>query len=154
MTAVQSSSLMRTSSPSRVMPALLTTMSSPPSSAIATSTSAAGRVGVAHVGLQGDRACRPPRSIFVDDAFGRGRGAGVVDGDRGAVRGQLQRDGRTDAARRAGDQRDLAGQVRHQREPPRRSSLDADDSTRDRGDAVDALGETGEHVAGTGLDRA
>jgi hypothetical protein len=64
MTASQSSSDMRTSSPSRVMPALFTRMSSDPNSALRLSTSAAQESAIADVTLERERA-PPAASIDV-----------------------------------------------------------------------------------------
>ena len=95
---------------SRVMPALLTTMASGPSSVSARSTMALDLLLVGDVGHD-DEALAAQRLDLADDGRA-GRLVGeVVDGDVGAGRGQAERDGAADAAAGAGHQRHAARQV-------------------------------------------
>ncbi len=114
MTASHSSASMRTSRLSRVMPALLTRMSTEPSSSMAAFTIAshASRPSLVSPRIA---TARRPRPVI---SAGRGLGglgvAPVVDGDVGALPRERQRDRTTEAPAPAGDQRRLAGEVEHQ----------------------------------------
>ncbi len=108
-TAFQSASPMRRASMSRVKPALLTRMSRPPASVSIFSTSAAGAAGsVRSAGAMITRA--PPSRLGHAGEFGL---APAGDGDGGTLGVQRLGDGLADAARGAGDERGLAGQVKH-----------------------------------------
>ena len=110
MTASHSSSVMLTSTRSRRMPALLTSMSSRPNVSTAVLIRRWPPSQSATLSRVGDRLAAHRRDL-VDDLFGRGavasgavgRAAEVVDDDLGALRGEQQRVLATDAAPGAGD---------------------------------------------------
>ena len=108
-TSSHSSSLIRGMSVSLVMPALLTTISSPPHFSARPSTSlrdrrAVGHVARMHLGRAAGRRDRVDRFLELVGAAGDAR-------HLRPRRGQPQRDRLADAARRAGDDRRLAAQI-------------------------------------------
>ena len=109
MTASQSSSVMLNSIRSRVIPALLTTMPSPPSpSAVSTSSSAVARWLMSPA----TATALDPAAVISSMTSDASSAAGdVVDHDRRAGAGQADRLGAAQARGRTGHHRDQSGQI-------------------------------------------
>ena len=119
MTASKSSSVIEKSILSRRMPALFTTMSRRPNSAAARATSFSAAAQSATE--EWSAIARPPAAVIsattasagVSPALPVQPGAGVVDHDRSAVRGQGQAVRAAESAAATGHDRDLAVEQAH-----------------------------------------